>query len=179
LTTFYSTVTCLLQNIITQKHRQADIFFAGINRLLHPHHKHVSRLDRVERHRIFNPDDSSQRFRQHRHILRLLHKMVHNSPAQSSSTNSSHNNTSRSPADTADKFQETTTCNSSSSWLCHDLPRRNRLPNSVPISKFWNTDLAPTKWKRYHPLRGRNISGHCLGSSYLYNCWTNWRRDYS
>jgi hypothetical protein len=158
LTTFYSTVTCLLQNIITQKHRQADIFFAGINRLLHPHHKHVSRLDRVERHRIFNPDDSSQRFRQHRHILRLLHKMVHNSPAQSSSTNSSHNNTSRSPADTADKFQETTTCNS---------------------SKFWNTDLAPTKWKRYHPLRGRNISGHCLGSSYLYNCWTNWRRDYS
>jgi Kef-type K+ transport system membrane component KefB len=166
------------------KNHHAKIYRAGINRLLHSHHKYVSRLNRVERNRLFDLDDSRQRSRQPRNLLRLLYEMVHNPQAQSPSTSSSRSDTkfpSRSPTNAASNDQETTTRNSSPCRLRNDLPRRNRLPNCIIVSKLRHPDIASTKWIwiRHYIIRRRDIPCYCLGSSHLYNRWTNWRRDCS
>jgi hypothetical protein len=128
----------------------------------------------VERSRLFDVDDSSKESRQRRDLLRSLHKMVHNPQAQSSSTNSYTKSSSRSPVN----VQEATACNSSSSRLCHDLPRGNWFPDRILVSKFWNVDLAPAQRIRYHLFGGRNIPCYRLGSSYLHHCGTYRCWDY-
>ena len=47
-------------------------FFTGFNRVLHTYHGYVPRINRLERNRVLNLDDSGERARMPRHILRIL-----------------------------------------------------------------------------------------------------------